>query len=408
MKKHIRLLAAILCLVFALCGCTNLGQDATAPRLETDSATEKSSLTITNTDPPESAEPATEDEGTTSTSSVVLPEGSSFEVHFLDVGQADSALVLCDGEAMIIDGGNSEDSSFVYSYLKNLGIDHLDVVVSTHAHEDHVGGLSGALSYATPDVVYSPVTSYSSRAFEKFAEKVDGHGAELTIPSPGDTFMLGSAECTIIGPISESDDPNNTSIVLRIVYGETSFLFTGDAETVEENEILDAGYTVDCDVLKVGHHGSETSTGYRWLREASPSYAVISVGEGNSYGHPHESTMSRLRDADVTVYRTDMQGTIICYSDGYNVSFEVENNANADTLSGAGAGGNHTEEPEDTTAQSADSSEVTYVVNTSSNKFHYPDCSSVDDMSKKNRMDVTATREELIAQGYSPCGRCDP
>lgn len=406
MKKYLKQIAVLLCLVLLLCGCSDLGQSSTQPENTTETTSVQTypyesvpedttfTPTVSETSVPAETEPA-----------LSVPEDSSFEIHFLDVGQADAALILCDGQAMMIDGGNSEDSSLVYTYLKNLGIDYLDVVISTHAHEDHVGGLSGALSFASAGTVYSPVTEYNTKAFEKFKEKAEGHGAPLIIPSPGDTFVLGSAECTIIGPISDSDDPNNTSIVLRIVYGNTSFLFTGDAETIEEGEILDAGFTVDCDVLKVGHHGSETSSGYRWLRETSPSYAVISVGNGNSYGHPHESTMSRLRDADVTVYRTDMQGTIICYSDGNTVTFDVERNNDADTLSGAGAGGSHTEEAEKSTDSTAS---VAYVVNTNTGKFHEPSCSSVEDMSEKNRMDVNATRDELIAQGYVPCGRCDP
>lgn len=344
------------------------------------------------------------------------PESSVLEVNYIDVGQADAALVLCDGQAMLIDGGNSEDSSLIYAYLKERNISTLDVVVSTHAHEDHVGGLAGALSYAQAKTVYSPVTAYDSSAFRKFSQKVSDQGLDFTIPEKGTVFMLGSAVCTILGPIHDSDEPNNTSIVLRIQHGQNSFLFTGDAESIEEADILDSGYDVSCTVLKVGHHGSDTSTSYRWLREAAPQYAVISVGKDNSYGHPAEGTLSKLRDADVKVYRTDMQGHVICTSDGDSVSFQVERNAGADTLAGAGAGGNHsqTTDPPDETIGAEPSqgasgiAENSYVVNTNTGKFHYPDCSSVAQMSEKNRMDVTATREELVAQGYDPCGRCGP
>lgn len=345
-----------------------------------------------------------------------LPENSSFEIHFIDVGQADAALVLCDGESLLIDGGNAEDSSLMYAYLKEHGITHLSRIMATHAHEDHVGGLAGALNYATVDVAYSPVTEYDSKAFQNYVKALSKQGITVTVPTHGDSFTLGSAHAEILGPIATSDEPNNTSIVLRITYGNTRFLFTGDAETLEENGILDAGYNISCDVLKVGHHGSDTSTGYRWLREAAPSYAVISVGSQNSYGHPTESTLSKLRDAEVITYRTDLQGHIICTSDGTNITFQVERNKDADTLSGAGTGGNHTISDTNNTAatavteeaQGADSNAITYIVNINTDKFHEPSCSSVDDMAERNKLEVSKSRDQLIADGYSPCGRCKP
>lgn len=325
------------------------------------------------------------------------PDDSSFRIDFIDVGQADAALIRCDGESMLIDGGNVGDSNVIYTYLQKQGVTHLDYIVCTHAHEDHVGGLSGALNYATVTTAFSPVTSYSSKAFSNFKNNLGKQNVDITIPKPGTEFDLGSADCQVIGPIYESDDPNNTSIVIRIEYGQTSFLFTGDAETAEENDILDAGYDIGCTVLKVGHHGSDTSTSYRWLRQASPEYAVISVGTGNSYGHPTETVLSRLRDADVKVYRTDLQGDIICTSDGKTVTFTTNRNQNADTLEGAGAGGNH-----------GSSEAHDYVLNTKTMKFHDTTCSYGQKISDQNRKEVTCTRDELIDEGYSPCGVCKP
>lgn len=347
---------------------------------------------------------------------------STFEVHFIDVGQADAALVLCNGQSMLIDGGNAADSDLIYAYLKKLKINHLDYMVCTHAHEDHVGGLAGALNYASADIALCPVTSYDSKAFRSFVTYLEKQNVSITVPAAGDSFSLGGASVEILGPIHSSADPNNISIVLRVVYGETSFLFTGDAERDEEQDIINAGYTLDSTVLKVGHHGSDTSTSYVFLREIMPKYAVISVGKDNSYGHPTEEVLSRLRDADVKVYRTDMQGDVICTSDGKTASFSVSRNSDADTLASVGPNSTQkepgsqsdTSQPAapDTNTKPTESNPVSegadYILNTNTHKFHYPNCSSVKQMAEKNKQTYSGTRDEIISMGYDPCGRCHP
>ena len=253
-------------------------------------------------------------------SSSAPTDGEELRVLFIDVGQADAALVTCGGESLLIDGGNVADSSTVYTILEKNGVTHLDYIVCTHAHEDHVGGLSGALEACTAGTVYCPVTDYDSKAFRNFSDRVAEQNCELTVPKAGETFALGAAEVEILACDPEAEDTNNTSIVLRVSYGETSFLFMADAETPVERELLDAGTDLSATVLKVGHHGSGTSTSYRFLNEVMPAYAMISVGKDNSYGHPDEAVLSRLEDAGARILRTDELGDILFVSDGKTVT----------------------------------------------------------------------------------------
>lgn len=330
------------------------------------------------------------------TSAPSVAGGSTFEVHFIDVGQADAALVLCDGKSMLIDGGNRADGDLIFTYLKNRELTYLDYVVCTHPDEDHVGGLAAALTYADVGTVYCPVTSYTSKAFQNFANKVTERNRVLVKPAPDTVFSLGSAQITILAPRADYSDNNNQSIVLRIVYGETSFLFTGDAARESEADILASGAVLKSTVLKVGHHGSESSTTYPFLREVSPDYAVISVGKNNSYGHPTEEALSRLRDAGVTLYRTDLQGDIICTSDGKTVTFTTQKNSGAIT---------NPTEAESTERDTLAGTEYAYVGNLSTKKLHLLTCSRLPEES--NRI-WFLTREEAIAAGYTPCGICKP
>ncbi len=245
-------------------------------------------------------------------------------VHFIDVGQADSILLECNGEFMLIDGGNKADSSLVVSYLEKQGVEELRMVVCTHPHEDHCGGLAGVLAVYPTEKFLTATTTYDSKAFDNMMKYVDQQRLEPIIPKPNDKFSLGAATVTVLGPVKSYADINNYSLVLMVQLGEKKFLFTGDMERDAEQDLLDAGISVKADVLKVGHHGSSSSTSYRFLYEVDPDYAVISVGADNSYGHPHEAPMSRLEDAQVPVYRTDLMGTILATTDGSTIEFSWE------------------------------------------------------------------------------------
>lgn len=337
---------------------------------------------------------STEAEGDSS----ALPADSTFNIHFIDVGQADAALIECDGHYMLIDGGNKADSNLIYSVLKREEVEKLDIVVGTHAHEDHIGGLPGAFHYTTADLTLCPVHDYDSKAFKDFAKSADEKGNGITIPDPGDTYPLGSAVVTILG-VNGGSSTNDTSIILRIDYGKTSFLFTGDAEREAEQAVLDSGANLASTVLKVGHHGSDTSTTYPFLREIAPQYAVISVGTGNTYGHPTEDVLSRLRDADVKTFRTDLQGDILCSSDGETVTFQVSKNADIDVFSGIGPNSTEPQSAPESEIASEPSGNLVWIPQSGSKYHSNPNCNNMQNPTQ-------VTEEEARNMGYTPCKKC--
>ena len=318
--------------------------------------------------------------------------GSSqpFEMHFIDVGQALSVLVECDGQFMLYDGGNVDDGSLVVSYLQKQGVEQLQYVFCSHAHEDHVGGLAAVMAKFPAGHAYSPVTESSTKCFNDFVKYTQQQGLQLEVPSVGTVWPLGSATVTLLGPVTQYSETNNTSLVLRIDYGNTSFLLTGDMENTAETDLVNSGANLKADVLQVGHHGSSTSTGYLFLNAVLPEMGVISCGAGNKYGHPHEETLSILRDAKVDVYRTDLQGTITIGSDGQNFTVGTERFVPDSQL-------NPTDPSSSSTAQQA------YIGNVNSKKFHLPTCANLP--AEKNQV-LFSSYDEAIAAGYTPCASC--
>ena len=329
-------------------------------------------------------------------------------IHFLDVGQADAAILQCGDEVLMIDGGESADSSLIYSFLtKTLGITHIDYMIATHPHADHIGGLSGALNACSVGVVYSPVRSFDSKQFSSLVKYTQKQGRDLTMPEVGDIFFFGDAQVQFLSPSTEYSNINDCSIVVRITHGNNTFLFMGDAEWDAEHDMVDSGYDLSATVLKVGHHGSDTSSSYVFLRKVMPKYAVISCGKDNSYGHPTEAVLSRLRDAGTQVFRTDLQGDIVCVSDGDELTFAVEKNADYESIWQGADSYVPVLPPAYEEAEKQDSSAAVYIGNKKSKKFHYASCSSVKDMKEKNMVELN-TREEAIKKGYVPCKNCNP
>ena len=317
-------------------------------------------------------------------------DGQAFQMHFIDVGQALSVLVECDGQFMLYDGGNVDDGSLVVSYLQNQGVEELQYVFCSHAHEDHVGGLAAALAYFPANHVYSPVTEADTKCFQDFVKYTQQQGLQVEVPAVGTVWPLGSATVTLLGPVKQYDETNDTSLVLRIDYGSTSFLLTGDMESDAERDLVESGANLKADVLQVGHHGSSTSSSYIFLNAVLPEMGIISCGVNNKYGHPHEETLSILRDAGVDVYRTDLMGTITIGSDGANYTVSSEHYATDAEL-------NPTDPAASSTAQQA------YIGNVNSKKFHLPTCPNLP--AEKNQI-LFSSYEEAVAAGYTPCATC--
>ena len=260
-----------------------------------------------------------------------VPHQDAFAVHFIDVGQGDCIFVQAPtGESLLIDGGESGNGQTIISYIQKYGDDTLEYVVATHPHSDHIGSLDDVIGAFTVQNIIMPRLTESNTptnsTYRSFLAAVKASKAKTIAAKPGYTFSLGEGQCTVLAPIEQSDSLNNISVVMRLDCGDTSFLFTGDAEKAEEKTILNSKYAdlLDTDVLKMGHHGSSTSSTAAFLKAVDPEYCVISCGEGNDYGHPHKETLQKLDKLDVEVLRTDFSGSIRFYCDGKTFTVETD------------------------------------------------------------------------------------
>ncbi len=248
-------------------------------------------------------------------------------VHFINVGQGDCSLIISDGQTALIDAGEAEYGDKVVSYLNSQGIKKLDYVIVTHPHSDHMGGIATVLeSFDVGKVIVPKVSDEmtpTTKTYKVFLQTVQNEGLKLTQAKVGDVYNLGEASFELLAPNSDYKDLNNYSIVSLLTYGENKFLFMGDAESKSEKEMLEKNLLTKVDVLKVGHHGSSTSSKKKFLEVVSPDYAVILCGD-NSYNHPHEDTVDNLLEYTDNIYRTDQQGTVVFTSDGKKLSVKHE------------------------------------------------------------------------------------
>jgi len=244
-------------------------------------------------------------------------------ISYIDVGQGDSELIQQGGQTMLIDAGTTESTSSLLAYLKTKSISKIDYLVLTHPHEDHIGGADDVINAYSIGKVYMPNVVTTTKAFTNVLTAMKAKGLSAAQPEPGSSFKLGDTNCITYGPVNtDAGNLNTYSIVIKLMYGNTKFLFTGDAESTNESGMLSKGFDLAADVLKVGHHGSDTSTSQLFLNAVHPKYSVIEVGKGNSYGHPTQAALNRLSNVGVQILRTDESGTIVCTSDGATIKFD--------------------------------------------------------------------------------------
>ena len=352
---------------------------------------------------------------------------ASLEIHYIDVGQGDATLIKNGTSAMLIDAGDNDKGTKVQLYLSKQGVKTLDYVIGTHADADHIGGMDVILYKFDCKTVMVSEKNKNTATYRDVVDTMKSKGYKNTKPVVGSTYKLGDAEFTIIAPNGTYSDTNNSSIGIILKHGKNKFLFTGDAETEAESDIVKNGVNIDADVYQVGHHGSNTASSKALLDAVTPTYAVISCGTDNSYGHPHAETLNNLRSMGVKVFRTDEQGSIVAASDGKEIKWNcapsetwqagentkttVKDNTNNKSASVAApvveapvveapvVAAPVVETP--IVATPSTGSVEVHITNTGK-KYHMAGCESL------SKSDIVTTLDDAKARGLGPCKKCNP
>ena len=332
------------------------------------------------------------------------------DIHFINVDQGLCILVKSGEDVLIYDGGDRGTSSFVVSYLKKLGITEIDYMISSHYDADHLSGLIGCLNAFDVKNVLASNYVHTSKLYDSFMSSLDAKGIEIQYPKVGDGFTFGTGEFVVIAPSQiDKNDSNVNSVAIKLVNGDNSFIFTGDANAKSEHLMCEKGFNLSCDVLSIGHHGSATSSSSEFLQATLPAYAVLSCGKDNSYGHPDAEVMELLEAMEVELYRNDVQGTIVAHSNGIAITWDKEpcNDYSSgdifidDTVTDESIL-EESEIDESETDEIASEDETLVWISKTGKKYHsVNDCGTMNPDTSRQM-----TEEEAEELGYEPCKRC--
>lgn len=338
-------------------------------------------------------------------------DGAKLNVHYIDVGQGDSEfLELPNGQTVLIDAGNPENGKQIVTYIKGLGHNKIDYLIATHPHADHIGGMATVVNGLDIGKVYMPKASSNTKTFEDLLTAVQKKGLKINTAKAGVNIInSGKLNIDFVAPVNiTGDDLNQYSAVTKVTFGDNRFLFTGDAGVESEKQIT---ADVKADVLKVGHHGSKTSTSQAFLSKVSPKYAVIEVGKDNSYGHPTAAALEKLEKIGATIYRTDKDGTIIFTSDAKTItvnkkSSTIKEQAPPSSVPAVAAVAPQKTAPAEdkpqVTAPATENKTVTVYVTKTGGKYHTGGCRYL----RKSKIAISLS--DARSQGYDPCSVCNP